>query len=150
MKHLTEKDLLDYVTNAMVEKFRNQIESHLYMCDDCLEKYIAVLNKAPLPSLNNTSSFTDNIMLEIEKEKGKKNYIPVTEETKERAISQRTVVHYIVACAMTIIFMTTGVFEGFTSYVQNVHAATISEDKPSITEQIIETIYSDKNERKEE
>lgn len=152
MKHLTETELLRYVKDEGLDEMRTKIESHLYVCDECLTTYMHVLEleKPMLPSLDDTTTFTEGIMQEIVSANKVQKGVSHTHQKKEHPFHKRTFIHYLVAAAMTIIFMSVGVFESFTGYVREVHATTFAENKPSITEQIIETIYKDKKEREEE
>src|SRR5690554_1509208 len=110
---------------------------------------MAVLEMAQssLPDLNDESSFADNIMHAIEKSEKEK---ALSHTIKQIPFYQKTFFHYVVAAAMTILLMSTGVFQIFTSYVKEIQTSTFAEDKPSITEQLIETIYKQEYEREEE
>ncbi|GIN58463.1 hypothetical protein [Lederbergia ruris] len=110
MNHYSVENWLQYVRDELKEETRIQYENHLYHCDHCLELYLQAVesNDAQELDLSKQENFTDLIMEQIhEMEK------PIQpEEKKSRILHSRkqTFIHYAIAVAMTMIFMSTGVF----------------------------------------
>lgn len=71
MKHYCYEEWVQYVKNEMNDQKREQLENHLYTCDQCLEQYLQAMaaNETSLPILSNESSFTDLVMAEVSKQK---------------------------------------------------------------------------------
>lgn len=108
MKHISYDHWLQYVRDELNEKTRMEYENHLYSCDHCLERYLQAVeaNEFQMPDV--PDSFTDNVMKQIEgPEKRESNY---KKEPKKKVVWQQTMAHYIVAAAVTLILMSTGVF----------------------------------------
>ena len=57
MKHFSYDEWLNYVKDEINDKAREELESHLYSCDQCLEHYLQALsvNESSLPILSNES-----------------------------------------------------------------------------------------------
>ena len=70
MKHFTYDEWLKYVKDEINKNSREEFESHLYECDQCLEHYLQVVaeHESSLPILSNESSFTDLVMVEVSKQ----------------------------------------------------------------------------------
>jgi len=64
MKHYTYDEWQQYVKNEINENTREELESHLYTCDQCLEVYLQAIseNESSLPVLSSESNFTDQVM----------------------------------------------------------------------------------------
>ncbi|ETI67454.1 anti-sigma factor [Neobacillus vireti] len=71
MKHYCYEEWVQYVKNDMNDQKREQLETHLYTCDQCLEQYLQAMaaNETSLPILSNESNFTDLVMAEVSKKK---------------------------------------------------------------------------------
>jgi hypothetical protein len=64
MKHYSYDEWQQYVKNEIADRSREELENHLYTCDQCLEEYLLAVstNESSLPTLSNESSFTDLVM----------------------------------------------------------------------------------------
>lgn len=71
MKHYRFDEWVQYVKNEMSGHDREQLESHLYTCDQCLEHYLQAMeaNESSLPILSNEDSFTELVMAGVSKQK---------------------------------------------------------------------------------
>jgi len=67
MKHYSYDKWVAYVKNEINENTREELESHLYTCDQCLETYLQAVsaNESSLPVLSNESNFTEQIMAKV-------------------------------------------------------------------------------------
>lgn len=141
MKHIPYENWLQYVEDTLDEETRTQYENHMYSCDQCLELYLEAVENSPIqmPVLSSDSSFTDSIMTQL-KESTKEKPKPA-HQRKPKSFRKQTMIHYIVAAAMTLLLMSTGIFsqlmtvasaveksetEQQTSFVSNILNNTIS------------------------
>ncbi|MGM0845149.1 MAG: hypothetical protein ACQEUT_09240 [Bacillota bacterium] len=148
MKHIPYEDFLNYIDDGLSESVREQYEEHLYSCDFCMEIYLAALeaNESSLPVLSDEAGFTDKVMTEIVVQKQSVN----TVSGKEQKLYQKAVVHYIVAAAMTILLMSTGVFQqliGLAEEFERSPGPSVTTELMSKTTDFINTI---ENETREE
>ncbi|MGJ7912417.1 anti-sigma factor family protein [Neobacillus sp. LXY-1] len=178
MTHFTEEQWQQYVTGDLTDQTREQLENHLYTCDQCLEKYLKAVevNETSLPALPDTSDFTELVM-------GALNTVPVTENTTDglekvpvtkstsielelvpgtttssvkkrtskRPLYQRAVFHYLLAAAATILLTFTGAFQSLAKYANSLEAGNVQEKRPSVTEGVIDKTFAwmDSLEKKE-
>jgi hypothetical protein len=140
MKHKTFEEWLTYVRDEVDEKTRVEFENHLYECDQCMEVYLEAIERqeTSFPTVTDADAFTDGIMAMIEQEK------PVSNIEKPRPYAktkfyQKSVFHYLVAAAMTLLLMTTGVFQELMTIVTDFEKKS---PKESITEGIMNETFS--------
>ncbi|MGF2614396.1 hypothetical protein FZC84_14475 [Rossellomorea vietnamensis] len=131
MKHIPYEEWLKYVEDRLNEPVREQYEEHLYSCDHCMEIYLEALEAAEtsLPALSSESRFTDNVMADILG--GKQMEAPGME--KEQKFYQKAPFHYIVAAAMTIVLMSTGVFQQLIGFAEEFE----HDSGPSVTNELM-------------
>lgn len=117
MTHMTYEQWLKYTKGTLDEQTRMHYENHLYSCDHCLELYLQALEatKDELPDLSAPSSFTDSLMAEISKTKKPESKAPKLRKRKSR--QREAVVHYVLAAAMTLLLISTGVFSQLMSVI---------------------------------
>lgn len=135
MNHMTYDNWLQYVNDELDEETRNHYENHLYSCDDCLELYLQAVeaNEFQLPEL--TTTFTDSIMQQVQgmrKDEG-----AASKAVKQNKFRKQTITHYILAAAMTMILMSTGVF----SQLMNV-AGTIENNETKQPESFVHSFLN--------
>ncbi|WP_456272557.1 anti-sigma factor family protein [Bacillus sp. AK031] len=145
MKHISYEEWLDYVENKISEPVREQYEAHLYTCDHCMEIYLSAVEalETSFPELSDESGFTEGVMAEVQS----KNAPAVRQKQK---FYQQAGFHYIVAAAMTILLMYTGVFQqliGFAEEFERSSRPSITEEMMKKTSEFIDTV---ENETKEE
>lgn len=144
MKHISNEEWTRYVKAQLPEELRDSYEAHLYECEDCMNTYLQAmeLSESSLPDLEDGSQLTNVIMQQI----GGTNLKRCA--TNQRSFKQHPLFHYIIAAAMTIVFMFSGVFQSITNYLDDVQNTTLSQQTPSITEKILETTFTRKNDEK--
>ncbi|MFA9559717.1 hypothetical protein ACERII_20615 [Evansella sp. AB-rgal1] len=137
MSHVSKDDWVRYVHGEHPEEVRMKYEDHLYNCDHCMELYLQAMEDTShtLPQLADNTEITDVIMAQISGEKE-------VERLKKRPFYEKTAFHYVVAAAMTVILMSSGVFQMITNYVEDVQTTTLSEQAPSITEQLLQILFT--------
>jgi anti-sigma factor RsiW len=156
MKHYSYGEWLGYVKDEVSVKTREELESHLYTCEECLEHYLQAVSEheTSLPVLSNEDSFTDLIMAEVSKqkeiiEKPTAHKQPV--KTK-KPFYQQASFHYLIAAAATLLLSFSGVFQSLATYASAVEAPQHSkEKKPTVTEGVIDKTFAwmDSLEKKE-
>ncbi|TKC14772.1 hypothetical protein [Robertmurraya kyonggiensis] len=135
MNHVAYEQWMLYVKNELPEQVRMEYDDHLYSCDDCLELYLQAVDEVEtqLPILTNADDFTNSIMAQVAKTKKSNTKV---------AFYQKTAFHYTIAAAMTFLFMSSGVFQSITKYVDAVQEPTIEERKPSVTEGLVNKTFA--------
>jgi hypothetical protein len=152
MKHYTYDEWLQYVNNEISEKTKEELEDHLYSCDQCLNHYLLAMeaNETSLPILSNESSFTDSVMEQVSKQM---TMVPDTKMKvkKKRPFYQQAVFHYLLAAAATLLLTFSGVFQSLGAYASSIDNPKIQVKKPSVTEGVINKTFAwmDSLEKKE-
>jgi anti-sigma factor RsiW len=156
MKHFSYDEWLNYVKEETNEKTREEFESHLYTCDQCLELYLqaVAVHESSLPILSNESSFTDLVMADISKQKetNKKPAVQKQIVKAKKPFYQQAAFHYLLAAAATLLLTFSGVFQSLATYASAVEAPHHSKEKKlSVTEGVIDKTFAwmDSLEKKE-
>lgn len=121
MNHKTYENWLQYVNDELEEVLREEYENHLYSCDHCLELYLQAVeaNEFQMPNVSETSTFTDEIMLKLNKPESHQEKEIASSEIENKRVRpskkhknkrKEMMIHYTLAAAMTLILMSTGVF----------------------------------------
>lgn len=126
LKHLTLEDLQKYTQNTMPEEIRDEIEDHLFSCDDCLGIYMTLVNEESLPELNN-SNFTDEVMSKIP-----------NVHTKQGKKSNAIFFHYVIAASVTFLLMTSGVFQSMLGISSVMAESSVKSQETSVTQNIMD------------
>lgn len=156
MKHYSYDEWLSYVKDEVSGKTREELESHLYTCDRCLDHYLQAISEheSSLPVLSNENSFTDLIMAEVSKQKEfieKPAGVKQPVKTK-KPFYQQAAFHYLIAAAATLLLTFSGVFQSLATYASAVEAPQdIKEKKPTVTDGVIDKTFAwmDSLEKKE-
>jgi anti-sigma factor RsiW len=156
MRHYSYDEWLSYVKDDISEKNREELESHLYTCDQCLEHYLQAISEheSSLPVLSNETSFTDLVMAEISKQKEVVEKPVDYKETSKTKMPfyQQAAFHYLIAAAATLLLTFSGVFQSLATYTSAVEAPQhFKEKKLSVTEGVIDKTFAwmDSLEKKE-
>ena len=156
MKHFSNDEWLRYVKDEISDKTREELESHLYSCDQCLEHYLLALSEyeSSLPVLTNESSFTDLVMAEVSKQKevNEKPAVVKQPEKSKKPFYQQAAFHYLIAAAATLLLTFSGVFQSLATYASAFEAPKLSNEKKlSVTEGVIDKTFAwmDSLEKKE-
>lgn len=140
IKHYAYEVWCQYVKNELDGSVREDVETHLYSCDQCLDIYLQVLDseESGLPKIQNETQFTDSIMANIADLK-KKN---ASLGEGKKSFYQSSAFHYLLAAAMTIIMMSTGVFQSITKVVDAVQSPQTFQQAPSFSEGLIHKTFT--------
>lgn len=150
MKHYSYEQWTKYVKNELDGEDRILYEDHLYTCDQCLEVYLTAIEAEELPDIIDGTAFTDNIMAQLPIENNIQDTNNETFPRKATAFYKKTIFHYGVAAAMTLLLMSTGFFQTLTQYAGDVESKQFKEDKASITEGIMDKTFAWMDTKKEE
>jgi anti-sigma factor RsiW len=126
----------------MNEHEREEVEDHLYSCDTCLSLYYAAIEgqEDQLPTLSNDEEFTELIMSQVAGWKSDGEMSQQKQSGERKPLYQSAIFHYAVAAAMTLLLMTTGVFQSVLQYVDTVQNP--KETRPSFTEEMMNHTFS--------
>ncbi|MFF2447065.1 anti-sigma factor family protein [Neobacillus sp. NPDC058068] len=169
MKHYSYEEWLQYVKDEMSDQNREQLETHLYTCDQCLELYLQAMaeNETSLPILSNQSSFTDLVMAEVSnmvpdtvRNLNTVSMVPLVPDTqhveqkasKKKSWYQQAGFHYLLAAAATLLLTFSGAFQSLATYAKSIETPIqVQEKKPSVTEGVINKTFAwmDSLEKKE-
>ncbi|MEH7081952.1 hypothetical protein V7139_04340 [Neobacillus drentensis] len=168
MKHYSFEEWLQYVNDEVNENTKEELENHLYSCDQCLDQYLIAVeaSESSLPILSDISDFTDLVMAEVSKQKpvvpdtvrnlNTMSMVPSVPDTKmtnmkKKPFYQQAVFHYLLAAAATLLLTFSGVFQSLAAYANSIEKPQIQEKKPSVTEGVINKTFAwmDSLEKKE-
>jgi predicted anti-sigma-YlaC factor YlaD len=106
MSHIALEEWKMYARDETDDDKRIEYEEHLYSCDYCMRLYMEAVDAVQddLPSIDGPSLYTEEVM----------ERIPFADElvkipSRKRWYEEK-VFHYILATAMTLILMSTGIF----------------------------------------
>lgn len=125
IQHYSFEQWLEYAKDELDEGKRTQMEDHLYGCDQCLDLYVQAVEveEAELPSISDVAAFTDQIMLKISEENEEAADIPVLQPKKKKSFYQSSVFHYALAASITLVLMSTGVFQSIIKHTESIQKA---------------------------
>ncbi|MFT8319621.1 MAG: hypothetical protein ABF649_01810 [Bacillus sp. (in: firmicutes)] len=132
-KHYAYEQWLKYVKDELEEQERSLLEDHLYTCDHCLEVYLNAVDEqeTALPTISNETAFTDQIMLKLSNEAVETKF--VIKENKRQSFYHSPIFHYTLAAAVTLILMSTGVFQSIVQHTETIQKAEMPSKKESTT-----------------
>ncbi len=154
MKHYTYEEWLKYVSDRLSAREREQMEGHLYTCDQCLDLYLQVLdaNETSFPILDNDSSFTDLVMAEVSKQKVSEHVVQQASHSqsnseqqvkqKEKPFYQQALFHYLLAAAATLLLTFSGAFKSLASFAAAFEGQSAHEKKATVTEGVINKTFA--------
>ncbi|MCL6571312.1 MAG: hypothetical protein K6T88_06440 [Bacillus sp. (in: Bacteria)] len=171
MKHYNYDEWLGYARNEINEKTREELENHLYTCDECLDHYLQAMaaTESSLPILSNESTFTDVVMAAVLKQKGELQIngmkagkdvihnvqpldIKLASDKKQPKIQpiknykkplyQQVAFHYLLAAAATMLLMFSGAFQSFATYTNSLESPQIQEKKTTVTDGVINKTFA--------
>lgn len=128
MRHFSNEEWMSYINDKLSETTCEELENHLFSCDQCLEVYMKMIDRQAeeLPVIN-SSSFTDEIIAELPQKK-----------VRKKTLYQRTLFHYAVAAVITLTLMTTGFFQSIMGVVTTVEVSSISKPQQSVSNSLME------------
>lgn len=142
MKHYSYEEWKKYVENDLDTPEREAFEDHLYNCDQCLDYYLQAVADVEneLPAIENATNFTNMIMTQIAESKELET--KSAKDKRKTPFYQTAIFHYSIAAAMTVLLMTTGVFQSITKYTESVQHTSFHEKETSVTEGIVDRTFA--------
>ncbi|KFN02602.1 hypothetical protein D0U04_03715 [Bacillus clarus] len=140
MMHYSKEDWRNYTLDFIASNERESMEEHLYECDYCLALYMESIDEQHenLPMIND-DSFMNEVIAQIHFETLQSNENIKTNQLK------RTIIHYIIATAATIIFMASGLFHYIFTATSNFEKSS-KHNETSISQQLVnKTMHTSKN-----
>jgi anti-sigma factor RsiW len=139
MKHYCIEEWSAYVKGQLSAEAQREHEAHLYGCEACLQLYMDCITaledepvtNAPKPSYME-DTWIEQIMDRIENQKQPLQML--SNPLRKIALYRKPIFQYALAAAITIILMTTGIFHGITSGI---------EQSPPTTKQTLDASYTD-------
>ncbi|KOS68200.1 hypothetical protein AEA09_06300 [Lysinibacillus contaminans] len=127
MRHFSNEEWMSYINDKLSKTTCEELEDHLFSCDQCLEVYIKMIDRQAeeLPVID-YSSFTDEIIAELPQKKMRK-----------KILYQRTLFHYAVAAVITLTLMTTGFFQSIMGVVTTVEVSSTSKPQQSVSSSLM-------------
>lgn len=131
MMHYSKEDWSNYTLDTIANNERESMEEHLYECDHCLALYMESIDERHenLPMISD-DSFTNEVIAQIHFETLQSNENIKTNQLK------RTIIHYIIATAATIIFMVSGLFHYIFTATSNFEKSS-KHNETSISQQLV-------------
>lgn len=135
-----------YLNGAMALEEQSRCERHLYGCETCLEIFTQCLTEGglPLPAGELQVDFREPVMSAIRLRQigggasGKTRPHVKSLPKAGRQLARRTVLfHYAVASMITLVLMTSGVFQGIFTQLDVQLNQLAGPDQVSITQQLV-------------
>jgi len=144
MKHYSYEEWTKYVKNEVEQDVREEFENHLYSCDQCLDYYLQAVaeEERDLPIIEDEAEFTNLVMAKIAESKPPQIQSAKKKSTPRKPFYQTAIFHYSIAAAMTLILMTTGVFQSITKYTETVQTSSFHVKETSVTEGIVNKTFA--------
>jgi hypothetical protein len=141
MKHYSSEEWPAYIEGRLPAEKQREYEDHLYRCDVCMLLYTECISSLELDSVASISSdlneaFIEQIMVRIKSER--KPLHKLSTPFRKPALYRKPVFQYALAAAITIILMTTGIFHGITSGIEQSPPATTQTLDASYTDQLMD------------
>ncbi len=129
MSHYSREEWKKYIKEMLPTTEQKELEQHLYSCDECLELYMTIIDESveDFPNIN-SEQFTEKILAQIFTADG------IQSLQRNQSIWTKTIVHYGIAAAITMLMMVSGFFYEITNIT-----ALVNHDK----EQIVQTVLLD-------
>ncbi len=137
MNHCTTELIQAYILDSLTEIERTEFEDHAFACDHCLVEYVNCIEAEgyPLPILSNEEQFTEQIMSKIAKRDNTSTTASTTAWVRRKS-RLLPLVHYGIAASITLLLMTSGVFQGITRLASTIEEAP-KQEEPSISHNVM-------------
>lgn len=151
MEHYSYEQWKKYIQDEVEEEVRERYENHLYRCDHCLEVYMEALDFAgdsTFPIMEQNAEFTDKVMDRIMD----LHAVPIkpSGEDKKRRFYQHVLFQYLLAAAVTLIFMSTGIFQSIIQYTEKIQRPSFQENRAELTNGIMDKTFAWRDSQQED
>lgn len=143
MKHYDELEWLFYKERVVSEEKYNEMENHLYECDECMNIFLSLINNEEINSAEEIipENFTDSVMNNIKSFKNK----PIAKVGKSSMIFKDIFGYYVAVAAVAIILTWGGFFSSLVDTLPKAARSVINENTlstPNIVFNISEKIVN--------
>ncbi|SFL87505.1 hypothetical protein SAMN03159341_11143 [Paenibacillus sp. 1_12] len=147
MKHYTAEQWMFYVEQGLIDGENQQTEQHLVACDSCMELYMQSLERAAdsYPSLPEEAALADRVMLVIETTDSRSNAASRITSTEGAGSNLKQMnswtwmrsplFHYAVAAVITLVLMSSGVFQSMTDHPAGIDMSSNGEAQAEVAEE---------------
>jgi predicted anti-sigma-YlaC factor YlaD len=139
MNHIPLGEWKSFAIDEMNSEKRFLYEQHLYTCDQCMDLYMKAIEliQDKIPTIEEPSIYTNEVMSQIPFDQAKKNPIIHKEQEIKKRWYEEKVFHYVLATAMTFLLMATGVFSDLTNVTSQFEKNSLSQNQSSFTENVL-------------
>lgn len=133
MTHFSKGKWKDYKDNIIPEEERISMEDHLYICDNCMDIYLNLIDNEELDFAERMipSSFTEIVMEKVEK------ITPISKPIRKKKMIENIFMYYVAAASVVLVLTAGGVFTKMTDLpMEKIGVDTIK------TQESIGSIYS--------
>ncbi|MCQ6277040.1 hypothetical protein JMM81_19370 [Bacillus sp. V3B] len=144
MTHYSYEEWMKYVKNELGQEIQEMYENHLYSCDQCLDLYLQAVTEveSELPFITDDTQFTDVVMTQVSEVQLSSVKSVKEKRSEKKRFYQSAVFHYTIAAAMTILLMTTGVFQSLTQYAENIQSPNFQKKETSMTAGFVDKTFA--------
>lgn len=134
MKHYDELEWLFYKERVISEEKYNEMEDHLYECDECMNIFLSLIDNEEINSAEKIvpENFTDSVMDNIKNFKNKS----ITKVERNDMIFKNIFGYYVAVAVVAIILTWGGFFSSLVDTLPKAAKSTINE-KAIITPNIV-------------
>jgi hypothetical protein len=132
MSHFEKQKWMAYVEGTLQEDESLILEEHLFTCDECMMVYMQCVEaeEEMIPALLNPKQFADNIM----------ENLPSFDKQpilSKRKFYESPFFHYGIAAAITLVFMSSGIFTELLNFINLFQAESLSQDSAPVSDTIM-------------
>lgn len=148
MTHADENKWLAYIQRRLTEAERDELESHLYGCDECLQVFMRCVEQAdsirPPATVLTPQPFDEAVMRRIygapasEQAAVAKPRLAPERKSRLPEFACHPLFRYAVAAAITALLMNAGVFESLKGQAEKWQASVPSPQQPSVSGRLAE------------
>ncbi|WLR51115.1 hypothetical protein LC040_18420 [Bacillus tianshenii] len=133
MRHYETVEWKSYIDGGKTEEEQCQMEEHLYQCDECFLAYTYALEaeKEALPSIQDSTQFIEQVSRQLTKTKAAR------QPSKKKSLK-----HYGIAVACTLLLMSSGVFQSLTGIADKVEQQNQVTDYQPLSNQMMNKTVS--------
>ncbi|MCM3783965.1 hypothetical protein M3231_13370 [Neobacillus mesonae] len=110
MTKLDHNDWKRYIQGEMTGAEREELDRLLLENEEALDSYLMALERHSMSSLSDADSFTTQVMEQVQALSSKQEK-QVRKSNRFRHLLNNKIVHYTLAASITMLFISTGVFD---------------------------------------
>lgn len=133
MRHYSKVEWMNYINNTLSQIDREQYDEHLYSCDQCLFQYMDALDEQSeqLFEIEDGTAFTDRVITAVRSSVEEKVQVP-------KRFYHHSLFHYGIASIVTMMLMTTGIFQDMFTHASNLDSYVFSKQEASLSDKLMQ------------